>query len=100
MWKGVVIAPRAVPWRFRFKAWFSGRRSLERMLREAITQAPEITKPSRLPVSVERDGIFSSRRGIHLIGRTTAREDKQRAQEIVERNVNQDWNIINEIRVE
>lgn len=71
----------------------------EKLIQEAIIQDPKIKDSDHISVKMEKKGALKAGE-IHLIGKVSSQEQKQRAEELAEINTPDNLTVVSELVVE
>lgn len=72
---------------------------IEGKLMDAVIEDPELEDTTNISVDIEEKGAFKDHL-VHIIGKVKNNEDRDRVQEIVEKNTRKEMKISNELVVE
>ena len=72
---------------------------IEKKLMDAIIEDPELDNTTNISVNIEEKGAFKDHL-VHIIGKVKTKDDRDRVEEIVEKNTREEMKISNELVVE
>jgi hypothetical protein len=72
---------------------------IEQKLMDAVIEDPELEDTTNISIDIEDKGAFKEHL-VHIIGKVKTKDDKDRVQEIVEKNTRKELKISNELAVE